>query len=115
MLQNFSLTHGILLCPSLHCVSTDLIPGEQAVMPKLYLKEADNPSRTEVSVESVEDLAVKDFRETASEKLDIPLDELCECCLGVTGKCDLLHHVCVFGSTCRRANSVISHTPSPTC
>ena len=81
MLQNFSLTHGILLCPSLHCVSTDLIPGEQAVMPKVYLKEADNPSRTEVSVESVEDLAVKDFRETASEKLDIPLDELCECCL----------------------------------
>lgn len=55
--------------------------ASKQVMPKVYLKEADNPSRTEVSVESVEDLAVKDFRETASEKLDIPLDELCECCL----------------------------------
>ena len=48
-------------------------------MPKVYLKEADNPSRTEVAVESVENLAVKDFRATVSEKLDIPLEELCEC------------------------------------
>ena len=40
-------------------------------MPKVYLKEADNPSRTEVAVESVENLAVKDFRATVSEKLDM--------------------------------------------
>lgn len=92
-----------------------LIPGEQTIMPKVYLKEADNPSRTEVAVESVENLAVKDFRATVSEKLDIPLEELCECFVVESPETVIgyILNVYVFISTCRRANSIISPTPSP--
>ena len=48
-------------------------------MPVVYVKEADNPSRTEITLESVGDHAVKDFRAIVLEKFDIPLEELCEC------------------------------------
>ena len=47
-------------------------------MPVVYVKEADNPSRIEITVESVGDHAVKDFKATLVEKFDIPLEELCE-------------------------------------
>ena len=50
-------------------------------MPVLYVqesKEASRPGRTEVHVESVEDLAVKDFKDTLLEKFDVPLEEQCQ-------------------------------------
>ena len=48
-------------------------------MPVLYVQEPKEPSRTEVQVESVEDTAVKDFKDSLQEKFDVPLEEQCQC------------------------------------
>ena len=47
-------------------------------MPRLYVKASHESSRTEVAVEQVEELPVKDLRAILAEKLDIPLEELCQ-------------------------------------
>ncbi len=45
-------------------------------MPTLFVKRVHEPHRTEVEVETVGELPVKEFRAAIGEKLEIPLEEL---------------------------------------
>ena len=48
-------------------------------MPVLYVQKPKEAARTEVHVESVADLPVKDFKDSLLEKFDVPLEEQCQC------------------------------------